>query len=161
MTLDYMAIYHAWNALDNGASAQIRRVAEPDQLRDIPAFYRLVQPLGWHDAALQGPLLRMVFCLSAGKDVIKHAEPDDKNPQGINLGKSLANSDKINERRIYQLIRTDWPNDMIQLRRLLAHAEPKVYWPAMAQQLAWWNPRARRQLMEDFIIALPQKKKTA
>ncbi|MFA9342165.1 type I-E CRISPR-associated protein Cse2/CasB, partial [Escherichia coli] len=47
--IDAMALYRAWQQLDNGACAQIRRVSEPDELRDIPAFYRLVQPFGWEN----------------------------------------------------------------------------------------------------------------
>lgn len=156
MSLDVMGLFHAWNALDSGASAQLRRVSEPDQLLDIPAFYRLVQPFGWPQN--RAALLRLVFCLSAGKEVIHHKEPDEKYPHGISLGAALADSGKINERRIYQLIRTDWPKDMIQLRRLLIHAEPTLYWPAMAEQLIWWGPRSRRQLLEDFVLATPAEK---
>ena len=44
--IDAMALYNAWQQLDNGSSAQLRRVSEPDELREIPAFYRLVQPFG-------------------------------------------------------------------------------------------------------------------
>lgn len=47
--IDAMALYRARQQLDNGACAQIRRVSEPDELRDIPAFYRLVQPFGWEN----------------------------------------------------------------------------------------------------------------
>lgn len=65
--IDAMALYRAWQQLDNGACAQIRRVSEPDELRDIPAFYRLVQPFGWENPRHQQALLRMVFCLSAGR----------------------------------------------------------------------------------------------
>lgn len=158
MPLDAMALYRAWNALDNAASAQLRRVAEPEALRDIPAFYRLVNDLGWRESANHYPLLRAVFCLSAGKNVIKHAEPTEKHLHGISLGKALAVSDKINERRIYQLLRANWPQDMVQLRRLLSHAEPTLHWPSMMQQLTWWNERARRQLLEDFVLAQPPKK---
>ena len=39
--IDAMALYRAWQQLDNGSCAQIRRVSEPDELRDIPAF------IGW------------------------------------------------------------------------------------------------------------------
>ncbi|XBS71398.1 type I-E CRISPR-associated protein Cse2/CasB [Acerihabitans sp. KWT182] len=160
MLSDPLALFHAWNELDNGARAQLRRVSEPDELKDIPAFYRLVQPFGWQEPKNQPALLRMVFCLSAGKDVIKHAEPNDNNPKGISLGKALAANEKISERRIYQLLRTDWPNDMVQLRRLIIHAEPTLYWPSLAEQLTWWNPRARRQLLEDFVLSLPKKRKS-
>ncbi len=160
--LDVLALYKAWNTLDNGASAQLRRVSEPEQLRDIPAFYRLIQPFGWSEPTpgRQRALLRMVFCLSAGKDVIKHTEPDENNPRGISLGKALAISGKINERRVYQLLRADWPNDMVQLRRLIAHAQPILYWPAMANQLTRWGPTARRQLLEEFVLSFPQKEKS-
>lgn len=151
MSLDTMALYQAWQALDKGASAQLRRVSEPDELLDIPAFYRLVHPFGWRDNARA--LLRLVFCLSAGKDALRHREPDDKHPHGLSLGTALALSGKINERRVFQLVRAEWPNDMIQLRRLVAHAEPTVYWPSLANQLIYWGRRSRRQLLEDFVLA--------
>lgn len=160
MLLDALALYHAWNTLDNAASAQLRRVSEPEELKDIPAFYRLVQPFGWSNPNMQRALLRMVFCLSAGKNVIQHTDKSEKHPSGISLGKALADSGKINERRVYQLLRAEWPNDMIQLRRLLAHAEPKLYWPLLAEQLTWWNQRSRRELLEHFVLALPSKKNT-
>lgn len=158
MPLDALAIYHAWNALDNAACAQLRRVSEPDELKDIPAFYRLVQPFGWPQN--QQALLRIVFCLSAGKKVIQHLDKTERNPHGISLGEALAESGKINERRVYQLLRADWPYDMVQLRRLLKHAEPELYWPSFADLLTWWNDRSRRQLLEDFVLALPSKKNT-
>lgn len=156
MSLDFLALYHAWQALDNGASAQLRRVSEPEQLMDIPAFYRLVQPFGWPQN--KTVLLRLVFCLTAGKQVIKHQEKSEKHPKGISLGKALADSGKINERRVYQLLRAGWPNDLVQLRRLLKHAEPTLYWPQFAEQMSWWNKRMQQQLLEDFVLALPPKK---
>lgn len=54
--IDAMALYRAWQQLDNGSCAQIRRVSEPDELRDIPAFYRLVQPFGWENPRHQQAL---------------------------------------------------------------------------------------------------------
>ncbi len=110
--IDAMALYRAWQQLDNGACAQIRRVSEPDELRDIPAFYRLVQPFGWENPRHQQALLRMVFCLSAGKNVIRHQDKKPEQTTGISLGRALANSGRINERRIFQLIRADRTADM-------------------------------------------------
>lgn len=127
--IDAMALYRAWQQLDNGACAQIRRVSEPDELRDIPAFYRLVQPFGWENPRHQQALLRMVFCLSAGKNVIRHQDKKPEQTTGISLGRALANSGRINERRIFQLIRADRTADMVQLRRLLTHAEPVLILP--------------------------------
>lgn len=83
--IDAMALYRAWQQLDNGSCAQIRRVSEPDELRDIPAFYRLVQPFGWENPRHQQALLRMVFCLSAGKNVIRHQDKKSEQTTGISL----------------------------------------------------------------------------
>jgi CRISPR system Cascade subunit CasB len=156
MSLDTMALYQAWQHLDKGASAQLRRVSEPDELLDIPAFYRLVQPFGWPEN--RRALLRLVFCLSAGKNALRHLEPDDHHPRGISLGAALVRTGKIHERRVFQLLRADWPNDMIQLRRLVAHAEPSVHWPSVANQLIYWGPKSRCQLLEDFVLAQSPKK---
>lgn len=38
--LKLQARYH--EQLDNGERAQIKRATEPDDLRDLPAFYRLI-----------------------------------------------------------------------------------------------------------------------
>ena len=160
MSIDFMALYNAWRNLEPGSSAQLRRVSEPDELKEVPAFYRLVQSFGWENPLNQKPLLRMVFCLSAGKDTIKHKDKDPEQKYGISLGKALAQSGKISERRVFQLIRVEWPMDMIQLRRLLIHAEPTLYWPDFAQKLCWWSKNDRRQLLEDFVLATPQKKST-
>lgn len=161
MEIDAMGLYNAWQQLDNGSSAQLRRVNEPDALRDIPAFYRFVQPFGWENPINQRPLLRMVFCLSAGKNVIRHEEKIADYPVGISLGRALAKSGKINERRIFQVIRAQSPGDMIQLRRLLIHAEPVLDWSLFARQLLWWGKRERQQLLEDFMLAAPESNKKA
>ncbi|KKC64760.1 CRISPR-associated protein [Citrobacter amalonaticus] len=159
MSINTMALYRAWEQLDNGARAQLRRVSEPDELKDIPVFYRLVSSFGWDNPVNQKPLLRMVFCLTAGRNAVCHKEKGAEEKYGISVGKALANSQqRINERRVFQLLRSEWPADMVQLRRLLAHAEPILYWPDFANQLIWWSPKERRQLLEDFVIASPQKK---
>jgi len=159
MSIDAMALYRAWEQLDAGTRAQLRRVSEPDELKDIPAFYRLVSPFGWDNPAKRKPLLRMVFCLTAGRNAVCHAEKDAEQKYGISIGKALARSGRINERRIFQLARADeWPADMVQLRRLLAHAEPVLYWPDFADRLVCWSKNDRRQLLEDFVLATPQKK---
>ncbi|MEJ2045694.1 MAG: type I-E CRISPR-associated protein Cse2/CasB [Reinekea sp.] len=148
---DDMALYNSWRNLDSGASAQMRRVASPDELLDIPAFYRFIQPFGWYDNKYF--LLRQVFCLSSGQSVITHTD------KPISLGKALRLSDKINERRIMQLVRSDSPNDMVQLRRLIIHVEPTLNWPMLARQLHYWGKNNKRQLLEDFVLAQPDSAK--
>lgn len=145
-----LALWQAWQALDKGSRAQLRRAAMPDALRDIPAFYKFVAPFGWPENREQ--LLRMVFCLAVGKEDISHS--DDAG----SLGQALAKSGKISESRLFQLIHMDEPNNLVQLRRLIIHAKPKVKWPLMAEQLAYWHtPAARRRLLEDFIMATIKK----
>lgn len=150
--LDAMKLLKDWKALDPGASAQIRRATTPEELRDIPAFYRLVQPLGWHNQELKWPLLRMVFCLSAGKNAITNTADDS-----VTLGKALAEDGKISEQRLFQLVRSDPPTDMVQLRRLIRHAEPTLNWEKCATQLFYWSRKAKRQLLEDFVLNSPKK----
>ncbi|MEI5184497.1 hypothetical protein RJ921_35780, partial [Pseudomonas aeruginosa] len=76
-----------------------------DVFPDIPPFYSLVHLFGWENPRHQQALLRMVFCLSAGKNVIRHQDKKSEQTTGISLGRALANSGRINERRIFQLIR--------------------------------------------------------
>ncbi|EOU9535388.1 type I-E CRISPR-associated protein Cse2/CasB [Cronobacter dublinensis] len=157
MSLDFLALYHAWHELDNGARAQLRRVAAPDELKDIPVFYRLVKTFNWAEPRQQYALIRMVFCLTAGNNAITH-QPSEQGKAAKSLGRVLAQSEKINERRIYQLIRAQSPNDMIQLRRLLTQAEPTLDWALMANTLCYWGVHQKRQLLEDFVLSLNDKK---
>ncbi|UWS28590.1 type I-E CRISPR-associated protein Cse2/CasB [Erwinia pyrifoliae] len=140
-------LYQNWSELDPGSKAKIRRATRPDDLMDIPAFYLLVAPSGWpqHRYAL----LRMVFCLSAGK--IRLSEDKQQS-----IGRAFAEKG-ISQPRIFQVIRADYPNDMVQLRRLIIHAEPEVYWPAFARQLYGWYQSDRRKLLEDFVLTTANK----
>ena len=62
------------------------------------------------------------------------------------------------------MIRADYPNDIIQLRRILQHIKPAVNWPNAARQIYFWNSkdsggvkRNKRQLLEDFVLNQPKK----
>jgi len=44
---NFSGFYAVWQKLSPGPKAEIRRVTDPDDLLDIPAFYRLVEPFGW------------------------------------------------------------------------------------------------------------------
>ncbi|EAT14749.1 type I-E CRISPR-associated protein Cse2/CasB [Desulfuromonas acetoxidans] len=145
---DFMELYQAWKSLPNGSKAELRRCTKPDDLLEVPAFYRLFGGRGekeWQKKAYQ----RLIFCLPC----IEHTE------QKISLGAALAGGRKgerpaVSESRMIQVIRNQTPNDMIQLRRILKQVEPKVHWPLMAKQLWYWdyNERSKRDLLEDFFI---------
>jgi len=140
---DFMALYNAWEQLPNGPKAELRRVAKPDELVVAPAFYRLFSGKAqteWEKQAYQ----RLIFCLP----YMKHMS------ENVGLGKALAKGKVVSEKRLFQVIRSDAPNDMIQLRRIVQMVEPSVNWPLAAKSLWYWNDRSKRDLLEDYFINL-------
>ena len=152
---DFMDLYQAWQRLPNGPKAELRRCGKLDDLLEVPAFYRLLGGRGekeWEKKAYQ----RMIFCLPC----VSHTE------QKVSLGAALARSRKgtrsaVSESRMIQVVRSEAPNDMIQLRRILKQAEPVVNWALMANQLWYWDfsERSKRDLLEDFFINQTDKSK--
>ena len=113
---------------------------------EVPAYYRVIQDEKGHRNGLQ----RLLFCL-----------PHIKNPEGSDsLGKALARAD-INEKRLFMVIRSQEPNDLIQLRRLLKQINATVDWQSTAKTLYYWNDHAKRQLLEDFFFYQNTKTKTS
>lgn len=142
--IDVIELSKAWSELENGSRAKLRRAKEPGDLLDIPAFYALVSPFGWPENKFA--LMRMVFCLTS----CAITTTDDKTQT---LGRALAKEGNISPLRVMQLIRHEWPQDMVQLRRLIIHAEPTLHWPSFAEQLVWWGKYDRRQLLEHFVLS--------
>ncbi len=146
---DFIALYRAWENLKSGPTAEMRRVATPDELMNLPVFYRLVSPFGWVSGMKpwdKERWARLVF-------LMEHITPGGEN----SLGKSLAITSKVNEKRLFQIVRADSPNDIVQLRRILKQAQPKVNWTKMAEQIWYWNPRNKRNLLEDFVLNVKDK----
>lgn len=140
---NFASFYAAWQKLPPGPKAEIRRISQPDELLDLPAFYRLVEPFGWQDLPpwKKDSWKRLVFLIHHIKD------------QGDNsLGKALALSGSVNEKRLFQVIRSDYPADVIQLRRVLKQAAPNLSWYKMAKQIWDWDKYRKRSLMEDFVL---------
>ncbi|WP_442499397.1 type I-E CRISPR-associated protein Cse2/CasB [Methylobacter sp. sgz302048] len=135
---DFLALYERYQALKPGPKAELKRAMNPDDLIEIPAFYQVLQDNRPHKG-----MQRLVYCLP----LIKHQE------NGNSLGQALAKAN-ISEKRLFMVIRSQEPNDLIQLRRLLKLAEqPAVDWPQMANALWWWdhpNQRSKRKILEDF-----------
>lgn len=120
-----------------GARAELRRVADPDEIALTPALYRLFpgqRPDERH--------LRLAFLLPCCKHAAKSKA----------LGAQLAEA-KVAEARVLQVARAHSPLDVVQLRRLLTHIEPSVDWSEFGRMIWYWNARAKRQLVEDFYIA--------
>lgn len=144
---DFMGLYRAWERLAPGPRAELRRVNTPDELLEVPAFYRLFSGRGskeWEKDAYQ----RLIFCLPCIKG---HTD------QQITLGAALAKRHDggrpaVSETRLFQVVRSSAPNDMIQLRRILKMVEPTVNWPKAAEALWYWNDRSKRDLLEQYFL---------
>jgi CRISPR system Cascade subunit CasB len=138
---DFMVLYHAWEQLRPGPKAELKRVGRPADLIETPAFYRLFSGRAvreWEKQAYQ----RLIFCLP----YITHTSDD------VGLGKALAKGDRVSEKRLFQIIRSETPNDMIQLRRVLQMAKPSASWPRAATLLWYWNGRSKRDFLEDYFM---------
>jgi CRISPR system Cascade subunit CasB len=148
-TPDFLALYERYQALKPGPKAELKRVMSPGDLIEIPAFYQILQDNKAHKG-----MQRLLYCLP----LIKHQE------NGDSLGKALAKAD-INEKRLFMVVRSQEPNDLIQLRRLLKLADqPAVDWPQMANALWWWdhpNQFSKRKILEDFFYYQNNKSKAS
>lgn len=137
--LDYVELYNKFLALAPGKQAQIKRhIKEPEMLRDIPAFYTLfsgIHPTRQHR--------RLAYFLP----VCTHKE------NGGTLGAQLAKN-KVSEVRLFQVVRSDTPNDLIQLRRICQHIQPQLDWNKFGNALWFWGEGQKRQLVEDYFTTL-------
>lgn len=143
---EFMDLYNAWERLPSGPKAELRRAATPDDLLDIPAFYRLFSGRAhseWNKIRYQ----RLIFCLPC----ITHTN------ENVDLGKALAKDKGVSEKRLFQVVRSEQPNDMVQLRRILKMVEPVANWPKAAKQLWYWNKRSKRDLLEEYFINQPRQ----
>lgn len=144
---NFAGFYAAWVAMKEkpGLTANIRRAASMDELLDLPDFYRLVEPFGWQACTHYQKLgwQRLVF-------LVNHVV--DRGNDAPSLGKALALG-KVNEKRVFQVIRADSPNDIIQLRRLLIQVEPELNWQKAARQIWQWSLKEKRNLLEDFVLS--------
>ncbi len=129
--------------LSNGQRAELRR-ATLENISAIPAYYHLL-PGVKTDARWD----RVVFFLP----YVKHSV-DAKS-----LGEQLAK--KISEERLFQVLRSYKPNDLIQLRRLVQQVEPTVDWQKMGEILFFWGSDQKRRLLEDYFFHYSTPKKGA
>ena len=138
---DFMALYRHWEQLRPGSKAELRRIGRPEELIETPSFYRLFSGKATQEWAKQA-FQRLIFCLPC----IKHTDED------VGLGKALAKGKGVSEKRLFQVIRSESPNDMIQLRRILQMVEPSLNWPKAARLLWYWNERSKRDLLEEYFM---------
>jgi|SRR6056297_411503 len=149
---DFQALYDDFTRLDSTRQSLLKRAIEPEDLLEKPAFYELYRK-HLHQHEQRTGLLRLIFCLP----YIQHQ------PDGKSLGAALAalgpdGRAKIGEKRIIQLSRIeDRAKAMVQLRRLLKHAQPILDWNKAGRSIWYWGKNSRRQLLEEYFLARPAK----
>ena len=125
------------DSFSTGARAELRRAAEPDDVAFCPALYRLFPGQRPDDRHLR--LAYLLPCCT-------------NDPRAKSLGAQLAAA-KVAEARVLQVVRSQAPLDMVQLRRLLAYIKPAVNWTEFGRTVWFWNDKSKRQLVEDFYLA--------
>lgn len=138
---DFLAVWHRYHAdaFGTGARAELRRAADPEELRERPGLYRLFpgeRPGKQH--------LRVAFLL-----------PYCAHRAGAeSFGTQLAKSKKtVAEARVMQMARSPWPEDIKHLRRLAVQIDPSVDWAEFGKALWYWNDNQKRRIVEDYYIA--------
>lgn len=148
-TADFVSLYQRFEKLDNGLKAQMRRVAEPDDLRDTPALYHLFPSKRAHTGWLRVAFL-LPWCQDCG---------DRRRPQTPSFGKRLAEA-KVNQMRLFQVVRAGSPYDVVQFRRLAIQLQhPMVDWARLGWLLlpsesdgTTWHRNAKRELIESYFL---------
>ena len=146
---DFITLHDRYHKqLDNGERAQIKRATEPEDLLELPAFYRLIGPATQKELK---QLARIAFFLPLIES--HHNEADS-------LGRQLSKH-KISEKRLFHIIRSESPNDLIQLKRVLQQAKlTKINWHNLGNSLYYWGKGQKQHLMQDFYLH-PQQKEEA
>lgn len=135
---DFVALKKRYNdKISTGARAELRHVKEPNDLTLVPALYRLF-PGQCPNVQHRRLAYLLPYC--------KHSTNAES------IGKQLAEAN-VAEARLLQVVRSDEPLNMMQLRRLLIHIDPTVDWSKFGKMVWYWNELAKRQLVEDFYIA--------
>jgi CRISPR system Cascade subunit CasB len=144
---NYLALCEKYKKLDNGLQAQLRRITEPEDLRETPAFYRLFP----NDSPKnRNGRLRIAFLLPWFEDC-----GEKQRKSAPTFGRLLAKAG-ISEMRVFQVARAPAPTDIIQFRRLAIQLKrlkrPKVNWQEFGAMLYYWNQEQKRRLVESYFL---------
>lgn len=141
MNINFLEIYKKFrdkkDKFSNGDRAEIRRVTKPSDLETLPAFYKLLKEKLYEG---EKQWQRVVFFLVKG---LEHKD------NGFSLGQALKQAE-VSEKRMFQVIRSESPNDLIQLRRLVIYTKPTVNFQKMGESLWFWGENSKKQILKDF-----------
>jgi len=161
-----IALFHEYSQLSNGDKASIRRTVEPDDLQMNPVFYRLIQQTIANFKEQENKKARVFFDNLSSVSRLVYFLPFIQNqPNGKSLG-ALLKEKNISERRLFLVMRSDYPEDLKHLRRLCQQfKEERIDGIASGKLLFYWGnrdkngvERSKRDLMRDFYLSKPEEK---
>lgn len=150
-TSQFVTALKKFEQLGLGDKAKFRRAGEPDDLRDIGAFYSLL-PKECRDEN-EGSITnwtRVMFFFPW----FTHRKSNGKD----NTIGTILRKYGITERRINVIIKSDPPNNMIHLRKAAKQIFAKnkgvaVDWESFGNTLFYWGASRKRELLKDYFFA--------
>lgn len=136
MSIDFRGIAGRFEKMGNGPRAELRRCARPEDVAMVPAFYRLLPGI-----KTDARWLRLIYFMP----YVQHKQG------GGSVGAALAKAN-VSEKRLFQVLRSQSPNDLVQLRRLIQQAEPALDWQQFGETLFFWSEEKKRRILEDFFM---------
>ncbi|MFZ5810890.1 MAG: type I-E CRISPR-associated protein Cse2/CasB [Thermodesulfobacteriota bacterium] len=133
--IDFAKLKTAFDQLSPGSKADIRRVAAPEDLDWLPAFYRLLPP----GVKPNDQWKRIIFLLPWAA----HA------PGAKPLGRAMHDN-QIAEMRIFQMAKSEFPQDIIHLRRILRQMKTSLDWTDFGQSLFFWSDNRKKAILRDY-----------
>jgi len=145
---DYLKLVERYEQLDSGQKAMLRRATSPADIPGFAAFYQLISATKFQSKQNEKQAAQLIYFLPW----IKHRA------NGKALGKTL-HEHGISEKRLFLVIRRDFPDDLIQLRRVVQQVKPFAYadWRDLGNLLFYWGTMNKHQLMRDFYLSSSPK----
>jgi len=163
-----LALFTEYDTLSNGDKAGIRKTVEPDDLQMNPAFYRLIQDvLSQFNGAEQTKAREFFNNLSQAARLVYFLPFVRHQNNGKSLG-AILKEQGISERRLFLVMRSEYPQDLIQLRRLCEQfKDEKIDGLKLSKTLFYWgkdktsSESSKQRLMRDFYLSFDKEKQAA
>lgn len=138
------ALPKTFDLLSKGEQAQLRRLKAPERLREQEAFFRLCAQSSLIKSGL-AQMERVIFFLPW---LAPHS--------ALKLGGALERG-RVDERRLFQVLRSESPNDLIYLRRLIQMAASRqkmkrlsINWEDASLKFFYWGEHNKRDILQDY-----------
>ena len=160
-----LALFNEYSQLSNGDKASIRRTVEPDDLQTNPVFYRLIlQAISSFKEPESKAKARVFFENLSNVSRLVYFLPFIKHQANSKSLGAVFKEKKISERRLFLVMRSEYPEDLKHLRRLCQQfKEESVDGMSSGNLLLYWgkeknsSERSKRQLMRDFYLSFDKK----